>query len=194
MLFRSAVELLLACFDRLAPLGQGPSAELPERLALRQQDLEQLGGQLTALAGELTARGSGPDAASAASPSVSAASPTTGAALSASSSGLAAERVVKVDALQLNRIAALAGESMVAARWLQPYADSLQQLRARQRELAELIGRWPAAEGDPQALAIRDKERQCEELLQQQLEELEAFARRTNTIAHRLYEIGRAHV
>lgn len=181
----AAVALLFQAFDRLERLGQGPPLELPPRLQAEAQQLEALGAELSAMAAQLSASATGAGPEGAATALGAATTPST---LAAGAAALPTERVVKVDALQLNRIAALAGESMVAARWLQPYADSLQQLRARQRELADLIDRCPAvAGGDGEALAIRAKERQCQQLLQQQLEDLEAFARRTNTIAHRLY-------
>ncbi len=176
------VELLLTSFDRLAALGEGRPEALPQRLAQQVEAMESLGAQLTAQASLLA--GARPEAPAM---SLAAAAPAaeTGAA---GMDPTAPERVVKVDAQQLNRIAALAGEARVALRWLQPYADALQQLRSRQRELADLIARWePVSGGAGQLALIRAKESQCQQLLLRQLEDLEAYARRSNTIAHRLY-------
>jgi two-component system sensor histidine kinase and response regulator WspE len=178
----SVVELLLACFDQLASLGHGSPQELPERLKQQAEALEMLRHQLSSqvrLATGQSPTGAAPaEGLVASDPGVH----------SAMAEPPAPERVVKVDAQQLNRIAALAGEAMVAVRWLQPYADALQQLRSRQRELAELIARWqPPPGGEGQLVLIREKERQCQQLLLRQLEDLEAYARRSNTIAHRLY-------
>lgn len=168
------LELLFRCFDRLASLAGADPLELPAAVLQLDGDLEGLRRQLLGLVEQLGGA-AGPGMVAGGRPQGEAMAPP--------------ERVVKLDALQLNRIAALAGEAMVAARWLQPYADALQQLRARQRELGELIAR--SGEGSPPGAAhtalIRDKERQCQLLLQERLEELEAFARRSNTIAHRLY-------
>lgn len=176
------VELLLSGFDRLAALSQGGPQELAQRLAQQTEALDSLGAQLTAQARQLA---SAKPAATAAAQAHAAAADETAAAMA---DPLAPERVVKVDAQQLNRIAALAGEAMVAVRWLQPYADALQQLRSRQRELAELIARWqPGPGGAGQLALIREKEGQCQQQLLRQLEDLEAYARRSNTIAHRLY-------
>ncbi|MFM7228648.1 MAG: response regulator [Cyanobacteriota bacterium] len=166
-----AVELLLSAFDALEAVARGRADELPRRL-------EQQGGSLDDLRrrlGALVPQGS------------AGATPTPGATPAAVSAGV--ERVVKVDAQQLNRIAALAGESMVAVRWLQPFADGLQQLRSRQRDLGELLARWQPTAGaaDDQLALIREKERLCQQQLLQQLEDLEAYSRRSNTIAHRLY-------
>lgn len=171
-----AVELLLSAFDALDILGRGSPEQLPARLEQQAHTLETLRCQLAARAGAASADAPAPsagDQAVAMAPVAEQAPP---------------ERVVKVDAQQLNRIAALAGESMVAVRWLQPFADGLQQLRSRQLELEQLLARWQPTPGSEAQLAlIREKERQCHGLLLRQLDELEAYARRSNTIAHRLY-------
>lgn len=167
------VTLLLRAFDELATVGQGKPELLPVRLDQQAQQLESLRGALLARARGSTADPSAPEAGLEPAPAPPTATP---------------ERVVKVDAQQLNRIAALAGESMVAVRWLQPFADGLQQLRSRQRELDQLLARWQPQPGHENQLAmILEKEQQCQQLLLHQLDELEAFARRSNTIAHRLY-------
>ena len=49
------------------------------------------------------------------------------------------DRVVRVTAENLNRIMGLAGESLVEANWLQPFADSFTALKSRQLELARLL-------------------------------------------------------
>ncbi|GAC1472520.1 MAG: hypothetical protein NVS2B14_18310 [Chamaesiphon sp.] len=49
------------------------------------------------------------------------------------------DRVVRVSAENLNRLMGLAGESLVTANRLQPFADSLLQLRSRQVELSNLL-------------------------------------------------------
>ncbi|NJM59264.1 MAG: hypothetical protein HC849_02135 [Oscillatoriales cyanobacterium RU_3_3] len=51
----------------------------------------------------------------------------------------AADRVVRVNAENLNRIMGLAGESLVEAKWLQPFADSLLKLRNNQGQLYNLL-------------------------------------------------------
>ena len=175
-----AVALLFRAFDRLEQFHLGPSETLPERLRVEAEAMAALEGDLQALT--LTLGPQNPSSRAGDLPGSTSGSPAAGAAPGGSAGAPPAERTVKLDALQLNRIAALAGESMVAARWLQPFADGLQQLRSRQREVTELI-----TANDPQLDLIREKERQCQLLLQQQIEELEAFTRRSNTIAHRLY-------
>jgi len=106
----------------------------------------------------------------------------------------APERVVRVDADQLNRIMALAGESLVEAKWLQPFADSLAQLKDRQNEMVALVeqlhqqGSEPGSRDGRDLLEqVRAKERDCQELLVDRLGELELFARRANNVAYRLY-------
>ena len=50
-----------------------------------------------------------------------------------------ADRVVRVTAENLNRLMGLAGEALVGTRWLQPFAESLQQLKAGQAEVAQAV-------------------------------------------------------
>ena len=49
------------------------------------------------------------------------------------------EPVVRVTAARLNRLMGLAGESLVQARWLQPFASSLVQLKKQQNALRETL-------------------------------------------------------
>ena len=150
-----AVALLFRAFDRLEQFHLGPSETLPERLRVEAEAMAALEGDLQALT--LTLGPQNPSSRAGDLPGSTSGSPAAGAAPGGSAGAPPAERTVKLDALQLNRIAALAGESMVAARWLQPFADGLQQLRSRQREVTELI-----TANDPQLDLIREKERQCQ--------------------------------
>ena len=107
---------------------------------------------------------------------------------------LTPERVVRVDADQLNRIMALAGEALVEAKWLQPFADSLAQLKDRQNEMVALVEQLHQQMSEPGSPGGRDlieqvraKERDCQQLLVDRLGELELFARRSNNVAYRLY-------
>ena len=107
----------------------------------------------------------------------------------------AGDRVVRVSADNLNRIMGLAGESLIEANWLQPFADSLTILKKRQLELSKIL------ENFQQALAInhnhdaenfleaaREKERECREILGDRIVELELYARRTGSLSDRLYQ------
>ena len=51
----------------------------------------------------------------------------------------AAGAVVRVTAQSLNRLMGLAGESLVQARWLQPFATALLKLRKQQDWLASTL-------------------------------------------------------
>src|SRR5215472_8725515 len=55
------------------------------------------------------------------------------------------ERVVRLAAENLNRLLALAGESLVESRWLRPFADSFQRLKRHQDELGNQLGNIRAA-------------------------------------------------
>lgn len=106
----------------------------------------------------------------------------------------ASERVVRVSADNLNRIMGLAGESLIEANWLQPFADSLMILKKRQLELSKLLQEFQEAmavsqnkESEKFLIAARDKERECREILGDRLDQLELYARRTGSLSDRLY-------
>ena len=104
------------------------------------------------------------------------------------------ERVVRVEAENLNRIMALSGELLVEAKWLQPFADSLSLLKDRQKDLQAIIEalRLQLSEaGQTSSLELveraRLKERECRDTLTERLSELELYALRTTNLSYRLY-------
>jgi two-component system sensor histidine kinase and response regulator WspE len=112
----------------------------------------------------------------------------------ASSGPAAGDRVVRVEAENLNRIMALSGEMLVEAKWLQPFADSLSLLKDRQKDLQATIEALrlqlsEAGQGAPLELVekARSKERECRDTLTERLGELELYALRTTNLSYRLY-------
>jgi len=105
------------------------------------------------------------------------------------------DRVVRVTAENLNRIMGLAGESLVEANWLQPFADSFTALKSRQLELARLLetvhttlANTPINLESQEVLdTARRKAQECREMLTDRLGELELYARRTTNLSDRLY-------
>jgi two-component system, chemotaxis family, sensor histidine kinase and response regulator WspE len=105
------------------------------------------------------------------------------------------ERVVRVTAENLNRIMGLAGESLVEANWLQPFADSFTALKSRHSELAKLLetiqtelANTPINSQSQQAIdTARRKAQECREILTDRLGELELYARRTTNLSDSLY-------
>ncbi len=107
----------------------------------------------------------------------------------------ATDRVVRVSADNLNRIMGLAGESLIEANWLQPFADSLILLKKRHLELSKILENLQKTsslnqahqKGEKYLEAARQKEQECREILGDRLNELELYARRTATLSDRLY-------
>ncbi|WP_457444622.1 hybrid sensor histidine kinase/response regulator [Roseateles sp. P5_E4] len=91
----------------------------------------------------------------------------------------ASDRVVRVTADNLNRLLGLAGESLVAARWLTPFANSLLRLKRLQHEVAQERAAPPE---------VRRRMLECEQLLAQGLVDLETFERRSADLSRRLYD------
>ncbi|OLT60633.1 hybrid sensor histidine kinase/response regulator [Moorena bouillonii] len=115
----------------------------------------------------------------------------------------AKERVVRVSAENLNRLMGLAGESLVEANWLQPFADSLMTLKKHQMELSKILEKLqdslaisPVNQvGDEYLKVARQKEQECREILGDRMSELELYARRTANLSDRLYrEVIASHM
>ena len=112
----------------------------------------------------------------------------------AEDAGANSDRVVRVSADNLNRIMGLAGETLIEANWLQPFADSLMILKKRQLELAKMLENFQQQlavshnpEGETILATAREKERECREILGDRVVELELYARRTASLSDRLY-------
>jgi len=104
-------------------------------------------------------------------------------------------RVLRVTAENLNQLIGLAGESLVEARWLQPFAGSLLQLKSSHVELSEILEKlrevWQGldvpARAEGYVHAARRKVDECRQMLSDRLTELELFVRRSEHLADRLY-------
>ena len=102
------------------------------------------------------------------------------------------ERVVRVTAQSLTRLMGLAGESLVEARWLQPFAGSLLALKRRQDRLAELLDDlWQATPpGDGMRGLAEEARRQlsdCTRALGERIGEFESHSRQSDDLNSRLY-------
>ncbi|MEP6873510.1 MAG: hybrid sensor histidine kinase/response regulator [Burkholderiales bacterium] len=106
------------------------------------------------------------------------------------------DRVLRVTAENLNRLLGLAAESLVASRWLKPFADSLLRLKRLQHASAQsldaLRDTGSASGPDEQRLAALDEIKrrvlECEQLVANGLANLELFDRRSADLSRRLYD------
>jgi len=105
------------------------------------------------------------------------------------------ERVLRLTAENLNRLLALAGESLVESRWLRPFADSFQNLKRHQMDLRQQLEQLRQALGE-ELLSDRAKSRlnefsrqlaEAHQFLSERMQELEMFDRRAAHLAQRLY-------
>lgn len=113
------------------------------------------------------------------------------------------ERVVRVSADNLNRLMGLAGESLIAANWLQPFTDSLLQLRTQQAALSSsleklqesLAGQPLNQQSETYLNHVRQQASECRQVLSDRLNEVELFSRRSTNLADRLYrEVIASHM
>ncbi len=125
-----------------------------------------------------------------AEPSKPAPAPTT------SKAAEAAARAVRVTAENLNRLLGLAGESVVASRWVDTFAAELLRLKRVQTALIQSIGtlRQSTAEMEldervqGHLLDAQNKAADCRDLLASRLDDLELFDRRFFNLSKRLYQ------
>lgn len=168
--------------QRLAPAHDAPEMSEPNEVAVI--------GTLSAEAAPITAREPVTDTrATANTISTHAAKPKDKSAAIAQG-----DRVLRISADQLNRLMGLAGESMVEARWLRPYAESMLRLKRRQAEIITLLDRL-REELDERfdreyfLRLLRDtqgKAAQCRQILADRLAELESYDRRAVNLSSRL--------
>jgi two-component system sensor histidine kinase and response regulator WspE len=106
-----------------------------------------------------------------------------------------AERVLRLNAGNLNRLLGLASESLVEARWLQPFTASLMRLKRMQTELSETIETLRDLNGDehpPDRVAEKlqdaiQRASECRTFLSSRIQDLDTFDRRCLQLSHRLY-------
>ncbi len=102
---------------------------------------------------------------------------------------------VRLTAENLNRLLALAGESLVESRWLRPFAESLQRLKRMQSDLERTLDDLRQSadlENLPALTRVRFSElfQQASEgrnFLNDRLEELDLYDRRAANLSNRLY-------
>ena len=112
-----------------------------------------------------------------------------------SAPGPADEGVVRVTARSLTRLAGLAGESLVEARWLQPFSKSLLQLKQLHTQLTgtlesleEAVRSQAAQQRHADLLGdARQRVAACRELLAECLAEFDRRMRNTDDLSTRLY-------
>ncbi len=105
------------------------------------------------------------------------------------------ERVVRVTANSLSRLMSLAGESLVEARWLQPFAKSLWLLKQNQDQIAAVLEdiRLSASSVHEQgriARLVQEARRrvsECRDLLADRIGEFDQHARQSDDLNSRLY-------
>jgi len=116
------------------------------------------------------------------------------------SSELTAERVVRVNADNLNQLMALAGESLVEVNWLRPFADTMQHLKKRQQsltasleQLQQEVALSPA--GKKTLENAKKTALDCHALLSDRIGDLDQFSRRFSQLSDNLYrEVIASHM
>ena len=103
--------------------------------------------------------------------------------------------MVRVSAQSLNRLMGLAGESLVQARWLQPFSTALLKLKKHQDHLAGLLDSLsqtlPAQSAANEVIVLVDEVRQrtahCRQVLAERMIEFDDHASQAEDLNSRLY-------
>lgn len=106
-----------------------------------------------------------------------------------------AERVLRVTAQNLNRLMGLAGESMVESRWLQPFSNSLLNLKKEHNDLSDrleelrehLEKKKSVDKSENELRVLQDKVDECRQGLTDRMTDLELFIVRHSSLSDRLY-------
>ena len=110
------------------------------------------------------------------------------------------DRMLRVTADNLNRMLGLAGESLVASRWLKPFVDSLTHLKRLHAEsergieaLSQSLAGLDIGEAAGAALSdVRQKAMASQQYLVLRIAEIERFSWREGDLAQRMYEAALA--
>jgi two-component system, chemotaxis family, sensor histidine kinase and response regulator WspE len=195
-LTNEVVDVLLAGVDMLQAIAQAAGSEFPAWLESRSGDVAQMVQSLQRVAGQAKAElAPGQTVPTTEKAATSTAVDIPAAPTPAASSSQVEEGVVRVTARSLTRLMALAGESLVEARWLDPFSKSLLQLKRQQTQVVNILeGLQEAAEHresreqvDGLLIDARQRLAACCELLSHRIEEFDRRVRNTDDLSTRLY-------
>ncbi|MBX9403528.1 hybrid sensor histidine kinase/response regulator [Lysobacter sp. BMK333-48F3] len=201
VLDQGTIDALLGGVDLLVRIASTPAAEAgpwmqdeaPEALRFREALAAALAGERAAPPPAASAAGEAPEPGRAAAQAPAAAAQT---AEPSAAETEAEERVLRIDARNLNRLLGLAGESLVVSRWLDPFLRSLNRLKQLQHAGAQALDRLaeaaPALAQEQRAAALLLQARtalgEAQHLLGERSYQLDLFERRFASVAHRLYD------
>ena len=105
------------------------------------------------------------------------------------------DRFLRLTAENLNRLLALAGESLVESRWLKPFSDSMQRFKRMQTQMEETLDALRvhcANESVSESAKLKFQElftqaSEARQYLNGRLQELDLYDRRASSLSNRLY-------
>ncbi|MDB5459120.1 MAG: response regulator [Caulobacteraceae bacterium] len=188
---QASIDLLLRGVDLMRNVAATSQAQADPQTERGRQAID---GFVAELAGMLEVAGAEPDRLSGEAAPARPAAPNPLRAAPIERDG--PDRALRVTVDNLNRLVGLAGETLVGARRLHPFAQSMLRLKRMHHETARAIERLtealPQQSQDARsqdALAeARRRIRECESFLTDRLVEIEAADRQSTGVAHRLYD------
>lgn len=206
------IDALLRGVDLISAISMVPEAQLPDWDSQNADAMHQCIAQLTAPEGEKVETPVAQAAAVAAPPVAEVVAPTvTPAAASVAAASLEAKpgteeiapaqnadtRALRITAENLNRLLALAGESLLATRWLETFATELLQLKRHQQVLARTLlqldedaqKRQITADILPRIKQAKQEAATTEAYLSGRIDEFDIFQGVFTGLSNRLYQV-----
>ncbi|HEX3845661.1 MAG TPA: hybrid sensor histidine kinase/response regulator [Steroidobacteraceae bacterium] len=195
---KARIDVLLRAVDLLRRISQAAEGEIAHAAGLRPEEVRDC---LAALGRAAAGAPAADEAAAAeealsATPGSSAGAPRAGEAMPAQAEQQRqGGSAVRITAETLDRLLGLAGESLVEARWLTPFSQSLLRLKRQQYDLGGTLDRLREAlareQGADEARALlteaQSRALECRQFLASRLAELETFDRQVSGLSRRLY-------
>lgn len=184
-LAQADIDVLLASTDLLATMADTDLAGWGEANAAA------TAGYVRTLRGRLSGHPQSPPAVTAAAPRPPE-GPLAPPPPAAAAADAGQDQVVRISAKSLTRLLSLAGESLVEARWLQPFAQSLLKLKKQQDHLSavieDLISTLPTGSlAAVPAVEARERLASCRAVLADRIDNFETHARQSDDLNSRLY-------
>jgi two-component system sensor histidine kinase and response regulator WspE len=206
VLGQTAIDIALKGVDLLTSIATTPEDQFGEWENQRRSEVDAFLASLARVLEESETDAPHADPADHARPPAAPAA-ANGASVSTDSPALdsadATDRVVRVTAEHVNRLLALAGESLVHSRLLKPFSSSLTRLKRAQHDTAKRLDRirdFAASSSSSSSSASLDHQLQddlaelqrclsdCQQQLAKRIVELDILERRCSKVSQRLYD------
>jgi two-component system sensor histidine kinase and response regulator WspE len=184
------IDTLLAGTDLIARIAKAPEEGFDSWEAASRSEIDAFVDSLAALADAVARAPALPPKEVSAAPAPQESAPRTPERSVIETPSVVSDRFLRVTAENLNHLMGLAGEGIVASRWVQKFGTDLsmlKRLQSRLRDRVEEIRHSSPANADKQWSTLRQEIAECQQALADRLLSLDQFDRRFLNFSTRLY-------